>query len=550
MIAEQLCPHCSIGEDAIPATEYAKELQRALGNLAATCKHLHAVANQHRFHSFLMPCDPDFKKRPQFHDDLDEDMDLARRFNNDALPALLDRMITHGQGQQLRYLSICEFSLQFKAGVTKARLIRFMAASADLGIQVPTFIPALLTLPEDTRKSLSTRQPMAFWLHGQLWLKRSLFDHARFHQCPQFDEWMLKILLFGSTPRLQKLVIDPVVAKQVFLSAAPTLPTVKNIRITQANANYVELFALTRPTFLMRDLLRSFPNVRYFQCAEAALVYDAHPRAAVTPPPAFPNVQRLVLDAEQPSRLHHLTQMLREFPNLEELCYHRRTGELIGDPDPASGFSNANVFDGLHNCLRKLTYSSTTVFHDYGVDGEDYSIEINCYEERRFSDVPSFGAFAVLEELIIDQGLLGRMPTIRDQINSPTGPHFPDLAWKLPQSLRRLTVQFVYDPAQLASQLTVLAVAKQRGQFPLLSDILVVIVRSCTVWYDGTWPPQIPLLPSVDVIRDCGELLHAVGINLWSSATEVDLPPGVSEDVAPVGTLIALDVRRRFFREM
>lgn len=547
MIAAQLCPNCSIEEDAIPATEDARELQRALGNLAATCKHLHAVANQHRFHSFVMPYHPDFEHRPMTRYGIDEDVALAQRFNNAALPTLLDRMITHGQlGHQLQYLSIRDFTLQFKAGVTKPRLQRFMATSLNLGIPIPDFVPELLSLPDRTRESLEPID-MVFWLEGQLWLLQTPI--AAF-ECIQFDVWLVRLLLFGSTPRLQKLMIDPKIAKDVFRSRNPPgviLPSVTTMGIPQLKINFPSLFIHEPPRFQMETLLRSFPNLRAFQNDEAAFSFSPYRRTPANSPPLFPNLRRLVLAAEQPGQLHHLTQVLREFPQLEELYYHRRAGDVVGVFDPA--FSNANVFNSVHHCLRKLTYLSTTVTQGHDID--DYFIAVECYEEQKFSDVPHFAAFEVLEDLTIDQALLGRLSTVHDRVTSPTGPYFPDLDYRIPQSLRRLTFKSVYDWPKLASQLTALASAKQRGQFPLLSDIFVVIVRTCTVEYDGFWPPHIPLTPSEDLIRDSGELMRAAGINLWASTAEIEAPPGDSEDyphdVVETGTPVAIQVQRTLF---
>lgn len=264
-----------------------------------------------------------------------------------------------------------------------------------------------------------------------------------------------------------------------------------------------------------------------------------------------------MLAAEQPDRLDHLTQVLGEFPQLEELYFHRRRGADIGEPDP--NFSNADVFNSVHHCLRRLTYSSAIITHSLGMIthdpryGDDYWIQVDCYEEEKFSDVPRFDAFEVLEDLTIDQALLGRLSTAHDRVRSPTGPYFPDLDYMLPQSLRRLTIQYVYDLPQLSSQLTALASAKQRGQFPSLSDIFVVIVRPCTVFYRGCWPPKIPLTPSADVIRDSGELMKASGIDLWTSTTELEPPPGDSEDyphdVVPEDAFITIHVRRSFFND-
>lgn len=550
MIAAELCPNCSIEEDAILATEDARELQRALGNLAATCKHLNAVANQHRFHSFVMPSDPDIFDRQLWLHRLDEDIDLAQRFNNRALPELLDRMIAHGQlGDQLKFLSIRDFTLQFKAGVTKSRLQRFMAKSLNLGIPIPHFVPGLLGLPDRTREDL-TSADMVYWLEGQLWLMQSVGDSL---ECTEFDVWMVKLLLFGSTPRLQKLMMDPDIAQHVFFSQNPpaaTLPSVITLGIPQWEGEFSLRFTSHTATFQMEALLRSFPNLRAFQNDEAALSWDPYRRTPANSPPLFPNIRRLVLTAKQPGRLHHLTQVLREFPQLEELYYHRRTGRAMGRFDP--NFSNADVFNSVHHCLRRLTYLSTMITHT--TDYENHLIEIDCYEEEGFSDVPHFRAFEVLEDLTVEQGLLDRMCTVHDRVNSPTGPYFPDLDYKLPQSLRRLTVKFVYDWPQLASQLSALARAKQHGQFPSLSDIFIVIVRNCTVEYDGVWPPHIPLTPSADVIRDSGDLMRAAGINLWTSTAEIEPPPGDSEDyphdILLAGTLIDIDIQRKFFSDI
>lgn len=560
IIAAELCPYCSIEEDAIPATENARELQRALANLGATCKHLHEVADQHRFHSFVMPYDPDFDDRSVFPGDLDEETVLAQRFNNAALPALLDRMITDGHlGERLKYLSVRDFTLQFKAGVTKTILQRFMATSLNLGIPIPGFIPGLLSLPERTRGSLSLSVDRTFWLDRQLWLMRSPLNSW---QCTEFDVWMVKLLLFGSTPRIQKLMIDPDIARRVFFSQNPpavTLPSVNTMGIPEWKGHFPFMFRQHPQTIQMEVLLRSFPNLHAFQNNEAALSWHSYSRTPANSPPLFPNLRRLVLAAEQPDRLQHLTQVLSEFPQLEELYFHRRTGVAAGEPDP--NFSNADVFNGVHHCLRKLTYSSADITYSHAMmthnpryDGDDdYWIQIDCCEEAKFSDVPHFAAFEVLEDLTIDQALLGRLSTAADRIRSATGPYYPDRDYMLPQSLRRMTIQFVYDLPQLSSQLTALASAKQRGQFPLLSEIFVVIVRSCTVFYPGSWPPQIPLMPSADVIRDCGELMKASGINLWASTAELEPPPGDTEDyphdVVPEGDFISIYAWRTYFIE-
>lgn len=523
MIAGHLFPHCSIEEDGIPDGEDARELQRALGNLAATCRHLHAVANHHRFHSFVMPYDSRFRYQRLGYYDRDEEIHLAARFGKRALPELLERIITYGiQGEHLRYLSIRDFTLHFKAGVTKMRLRRFMATSLSLGIPTPSFVPGLLILPDQsdqTSRGPSASVGLAHWVEGELWFTQEQFGGLA---CHEFDAWMVRLLLFGSTPRLQKLMMDHIIARRVFnftqIPSTATLPSVTTLGIPQSS----EMLTVGHgPILQMEDLLRRFPNLRAFQNDEATLAWHPYSRTPATAPPFFPNLRRLVMAAKFPWRLKHLTQVLRECPQLEELYIQRQTSFRSGDRDP--NFSNADVFNGVHHCLKRLTYSIAetrqVTFHGNPL------IVIDCYEERP-SDLPQLSAFAVLEDLTVDQALLGRISTIRDRVDSPTGPYFPDLDFKLPaQSLRRLTIKFVYDWPQLASQLTSLAMAKQRGQFPLLSDVFVVIVRSCTVEYDGFWPLEIPLPPSADVTRGAGELLRSAGINLWTSTADIDPPP-------------------------
>lgn len=564
MIAEQLCPHCSIEEDGIPATEDARELQRDLGNLGATCKHLHAVANQHRYHSFVMPYDPSFHSRggltgwwdgldEGWWDVLNEDIDLAQRFNNSALPALLDRIITHGkQGEQLRYLSITDFTLRFKAGVTKMRLRRFIISSLTLGIPIPRSIVSLLLLPEKTRKGPPPNRETAYWVEGQLWI---IGLTPGSNLCAEFDAWMLRLLLFGTTPRLQKLMISPIMARRVFNTqyfSAASLPSVKTLGIPRSKEDppFIDRFQWVQ----MESLLRCFPNLRAFQNDEISLGWTPYRRDPADAPPFFPNLRRLVLTSELPGRLHHLTEVLREFPQLEELYFQRRTSLFEGEVDP--NFSNAGVFNGVHHCLQRLTYTAAYTYEilEFDVHGRPL-ITVLCQEEPRPSDVPHFRAFAILKDLTIDQSLLGRLSTIRDRMDSPTGPFFPDLDWQLPESLRRLTVRFVYNWPQLASQLTNVAIAKQRGQFPHLSDIFVVIVRGCTIEYDGVWPPQFPLLPSEDITRDAGELLRAAGINLWVSSGDIEAPRNYDnkEDyphsIVPVGTVLAVETMSLSFHE-
>lgn len=549
MIAKQLCPVCSMGEDVLPSAREARELQSALANLAATCKHLHAVANEHLFHSFVMPYDPDFNKRPDSHHDLGVDIALAQRFKNRALPELLDRLITDaGLRQQLEYVTIRDFMLQFKAGVTKARLQRFMAASTNLGIQIPPFVPGLLPLPDFTMSNIPFTAPGdRLWIDGELWILVAFgqVEHI------QFDIWLVRLLLFGLAPRIQKLMIDPEIAKMVFLLDNPPvalLPSVITMGVPQFPDEHGFMFA--DPTLQMEVLLQRFPNLRAFQNDEVTLGWHRCAPRPANFPPLFPNLRRLVLAAEQPGRLHHLTQVLGEFPNLEELYYHRRTGLGVGEDDP--NFSNANAFNAVRHSLRRLTYSSAVV-RQYP-DEHDYYVDIKCYAEPRFSEVQRFRDFAVLEDLSIDQALLGRMATIRDRV-APTGPHFPDINYTLPQSLRRLTVRFVYDLPELASQLSILALAKASGQFPFLTDIFVVVVDDCTVNFGGTWPPQIPLRPHAGIINAVGLLLKASGIKFGASATEIEAPAAENEvedqdyphNIVPAGTLIAFNVQRRSF---
>lgn len=550
MIAKQLCPVCSMDEDVLPSAQEARELQRALVNLAATCKHLHAVANEHLFHSFVMPQDPDFNNRPDFHHDLGVDIALAQRFNNRGLPNLLDRLITDpGLGQKLQYVAIRDFMLQLKAGVTKARLQRFMAASTNLGIQIPTFVPGLLLLPDFTMSNIPFTAPGdRLWIDGELWILVAFgqVEHI------QFDIWLVRLLLFGLAPLVQKLMVDPEIAKMVFLLDNPpaaTLPSVITMGVPQFPDEHGFMFA--DRTLQMEVLLRRFPNLRAFQNDEVSMAWHRCAPRPANAPPLFPNLRRLVLAAEQPGRLHHLTQVLWEFPNLEELYYHRRTGLGVGEDDP--NFSNANAFNAARRSLRRLTYSSAMVRQR--PDDNDYYVDIRCYAERRFSEVQRFRDFAVLEDLSIDQALLGRMATIRDRVDSPTGPYYPDIDYTLPQSLRRLTIKFVYDLPELASQLSVLALAKNSGQFPFLTDIFVVIVDDCTITFGGTWPLQIPLGPRAGVIHALGLLLKASGIRFGASATEIEPPAAENEveeqdypnNIVPAGTLIAFNVQRRSF---
>lgn len=97
----------------------------------------------------------------------------------------------------------------------------------------------------------------------------------------------------------------------------------------------------------------------------------------------------------------------------------------------------------------------------------------------------TFDRFSSLRDLTIDQVLLGKMSTACDRLDSPYGPYYPNLDHKLPQSLCRLTIQYVYDFINLAWQLSVIAIAKRCGKFPNLRDIHIVVVQSGTV---GLYP--------------------------------------------------------------
>ncbi|KAI3392865.1 hypothetical protein diail_5040 [Diaporthe ilicicola] len=300
--------------------------------------------------------------------------------------------------------------------------------------------------------------------------------------------------------------------------------------------------------FQMEDLLLSFPNLENLENSEDSLVWSPFHRTPANAPPYYPNMSKFVLSAEQPGRLHHISAMLWEFPELEVLHYLRRTSELIGEDDPE--FSNAHVFDAVHHCLRKLTYSSSLISHKPGED--DYLVEINCFEEKSSLDVPHFNEFSLLEELTIDQGLLGRMSTTRDRVDSSCGPYHPDLDWKLPQSLRRLTIQFVFDWPGLSSQLSNIALAKNRGQFPSLCEINIVIVRSGILTSStGGWPPRIPLLPLAEDEVVVDQMLAESGITLSRSAA--DLFPVELEDYAeepfPPGHPFVFQVRRRYLHQ-
>lgn len=532
------------------ATEEARKQQRDLGSLAAACKALLVVANHHRFHSFVMPYNPQHSSDLTWFYSIDENLSSAERFHNKALPELLERLITYSQlSQDLYYLSLRNAVLEYKAGVTRRRLRLFISASKTHGIEVPSYIPWLLHYRSYTREELANlrRGSTWKWLDEELWVHdNSLYPG----ESKSFDVWLMQLLLFGLAPRLKKLLIDPDIAQDVFdMRYLPNmrLPSVVTMAVSQPVGPSRIIHPLT--DFRTEGLLSRFPNLGTFQNHDSVLTADPVRRGPAESPPLFPTLRRLLLAGDQPGRLEHVTAILREFPQLEELHYHRREGVFPeGDPN----FSNANVFNAVHHCLRKLTYSSTLVIQY--PDPNHYSIKIHCYEESHFSDVPHFSAFAMLEELTIDQALLGRMSTIRDHVESPVGPRFPELAWKLPQSLRCLTVHFVYDWPQLASQLISIALAKTDGQFPLLRDIYVVLVRSWTFTFDYAWFPHIPLLPEQNLTRGTGEMLKQASIDLWTRSAAIGPPPGELEDYprefVPPGNPIEFFVKRTPFREL
>jgi hypothetical protein len=536
------------------ATKEARKLQRDLGKLAATCKYLNVVASEHRFHSFIMQHDPHYRPSNLTIIRLYHDIPQVKRFHNKALPELMERLIQYSRlRQEMRYLSIRDRTLAYKAGVTKRRLGLFLSASRDHGIEVPSFVPALLDLPEYSSRSRTPLSGLRFWLDGELWLADRTQDPGRSRS---FNVWMIKLLLLGLAPRLKKLLIDPQFAEDIFCPGQPpavTLPSVVNMVVPGPIGTFVPgpgTFVLLLPSadFRMELLLRSFPNLRSFQNHDPSLTSRPVVRDHAQSPLLLPNLRRLLLSGEQAAHQEQVTAILRQFPQLEELHYHRSQGVFMGGhPD----FCNADIFNGVHHCLRKLTYSSASVVQDSNQN--NYNIKILCYEEPQFTDVPHFGAFAILEDLTIDQALLGRMSTIRDRIESPVGPYFPDLAWHLPQSLRRLAFHYVHDWPQLASQLTSVASAKNSGQFPHLRDICVVVVRSGTVVYNFACLPHIPLPPREDFLPMTGEMLFEAGINLWVSGAIIGPPPRELEDYPrvsiPPGKAINFEVMRAFFRE-
>ncbi|KAL1852414.1 hypothetical protein Daus18300_012173 [Diaporthe australafricana] len=486
--------------------------------------------------------DPQFTYLELWEDNLDANILMAKRFNNQALPEFCERLINDGQlRQQLMYLSVYELPLKYKAGVTKQRLRLFIASSISLGIPVPNFVQGLLQLPNQTRADLSNEE--SFFLDEELWLLDAQNSSV-------FQLWITSLLLFRLTPQLRKLNIDPVLAQEVFFSANPpavTLPTITTIAIPRAKD-----FQIGRPAvgFQMESLLRSFPNLRALHSEERKLSWSQVRRVPALGPPLYPNLRKLILAPEQPGRLHHVSQILHEFPQLEELSYSRRPSQFLGENDP--GFSNADLFRGVHSSLRKLTYSTANVLHFIG--GREYLIIVELCHDMRLADEPQFRGFSLLEDLTIDQILLGRMSTARDRVDSPYRPFHQDLDYKLPQSLCRLTIQYVYDFVDLAYQLAVIASAKRRGEFPNLRDIHIVVAQSGSVTYSPGQLPHVPLLPiHIEGTRRAVKMMEKVGINLRTTAAEIAPPPGESEDYKrriPSGHPVEIRVRPRFFLEI
>ncbi|KAG8161258.1 hypothetical protein KVR01_009522 [Diaporthe batatas] len=298
--------------------------------------------------------------------------------------------------------------------------------------------------------------------------------------------------------------------------------------------------------FDMETLLLSFPNLWAFQNNEAALTWYQALNIPANSPPLGPNIRRLVLSSHQPRQLEYITRMLREFPNLEWFYFDRKPPrEILTQWQPDDEFSNADVFGALHDSLRVLRYTGTVVTqHVNGGPGNRPWVAIDSFSESHLSDVPRFRGFRRLERLSVDQVLLGRMATLTDYKDWPVGPHFPDLDWRLPESLHRLTIRYVHDWPTLAGQLVPLAIAKRAGgQFPMLKDIFVVIVDSTTVESTGTWPLEIPLRGSYEpVIVSTGLLLREAGIKLSVSTEQIgpDVLDEFDEDPADLGTPIEI----------
>lgn len=551
LIASHLCPHCA-DPDAFLSTEDARELQIGLGNMAAASRYLLNVANEHRFHAFVLPFRRGYEYPSLGAFAYNENVNSAMLLKTHTIPELLERLIQYRQlSRELRYLSIRDFTLTYKAGITKRRLRLFIDASSRYGIPVPSFVPMLLVVQvHSTVDRLDFEAGDRFWVDEELWL---VTLRSRI-----FDAWLIKLLLFGLAPCLEKLLIDPVIAELVFFGAfsvSSALPSVVSLFVSESK-KYPRGGA-PAPQFRTQELFPRFPNLRNFQNHDPGLIMFPIGQDPSLPPPLFPNIRKLTLAVRQCGRLQHVTQILREFSQLQELVYHRSPSDSslgsMGDLD----FSNANLFDGVHHCLRKLTYSSTIVRPRWRMASEVvfYQIEITSYEQRRFSDVPHFGAFEVLEHLTIDQGLLGRLSPVSEYHDPQIGPRFPELSWNLPRSLRSLYVRFVYDSDQLAGQLISVARAKAKdGRFPHLSDIYITCVEDGTYVYEEDWPPQIPLLPTNVVMKLAGEVMMEAGVYLWSVGSKIAPPPGEPDEhptgVIPAGIPIKFAVQQAFFPEL
>lgn len=528
MIAGWLCPHCSFADWEIASTEEAKELQRDLGNLALCSSRMREVANCHRFHSFVMTSDPAFRDRPLWPTLPfgEEEIAIAHRYNNKALVELLERLLNYGQlRQNLKFLCLRNFTISFKAGINKRTLRRLINGSREFDLPVPGFVPALLALPNHTRDDAPWSTEHSYWLEGELWIEGVMAGLRSM----EFDIWLVRLLLLKLAPNIERLMIDPGLAARTFALNPPAaiFSSVSTLGIPESGG--ISLMGPSLRRVSMQSLLSSFPNLRAFQNDERSLVWHPAPEISDGSRPLGPHLRRLVLASEQPARLQYVARMLQEFPSLEWLYFHRRSGRFIGWSDDE--FSNANVFDAVHQNLRVLKYSSSLVTQYISPEGR--RVEVDSFEEPHFTDVPHFRGFLVLERLEIDQALLGRMAEPGDYANSPHGPQFPDLDWKLPESLCRLTIRFVYDWPTLAAQLVPLAIAKRTGgQFPLLKDIFIVITDITTVQYTGAWPPEIPLRRSYEpIVVSTGVLLREAGIKLSVSTEEIGpRPAGLDDD--------------------
>lgn len=522
MVAGMLCPNCAFADGEIASTQEAKEMQRGLGNLALCGSYLCEVANGHRFHSFVMTPDPLFGDRnpwPGYSRDFE--IATAHRYHNITFVELLERLLNHGQLREgLRFLSLRDFALSFKSGINKRRLRLLIKGSREFGLPVPSFVPALLALPNRTRDDPPWSSEQTYWLEEELWLEGTVTGSRSM----DFDIWLARLLVFKLTPHVERLMIDPVLAACIFEFNPPTviqvLPSVSTLGIPAvASTSRVgpELVEIS-----MEALLLSFPNLFAFQNDQRGLILNYTPDLPAGSVPLCPTLRRLVLASREPAHLQYITRMLREFPSLEYLYFHRKPASLNDWIDDE--FSNANVFDSVHHSLKVLKYTSSLITHEPIPAGLE--VRIDTFAEPRFFDVPHFNDFRVLERLEIDQALLGRMALPRSHADWSPGPQFPSLDWKLPESLCRLTIRFVYDWSTLSAQLAPLATAKYAGQFPLLKDIFIVITSHDIVSYTGEWPPEITLpLMYEPIVVSTGVLLRAAGIKLSVSIEEIGPRP-------------------------